>query len=110
MEKPGNFRSVRLWNECRTFVRAADGRPGAGVGAHDDCVIAMAIAQAVRAEMAGWKGQRETAVGRKLNMIGVAGVTGGIRVDGVECVRGMELFRWRSFATRQLASHPLRSG
>ena len=59
VEKPGNFQSVKLWNECRTFVRAADGRPGAGVGSHDDCVIAMAIAQAVRAEMAGWKGQRE---------------------------------------------------
>lgn len=31
----------------------AGGRTGAANGAHDDCLIAMAIAQAVRAEMMG---------------------------------------------------------
>ena len=51
--KPELFQSARLWNECRTFVRSANGTPGAGPGAHDDCVIAMAIALAVRKERAG---------------------------------------------------------
>jgi hypothetical protein len=49
-EKPGLFRSERLWNECRTFVRLDNGKPGAAYGAHDDCVMAMAIALAVRNE------------------------------------------------------------
>ena len=47
-EKPQLVRSARLWNECRTFVRHVDGTTGAASGAHDDCVIAMAIALAVR--------------------------------------------------------------
>ena len=47
---PRSFRSLRLLNECRTFVRYADGRPGAAPGTHDDCVMAMAIAWAVRQE------------------------------------------------------------
>jgi hypothetical protein len=55
MEKPEMFRSARLWNECRTFVRTAKGRPEAGPGAHDDCVMAMGIALAVRGEVAGKK-------------------------------------------------------
>jgi hypothetical protein len=55
MEEPGLFGSVRLWNECRTFVRTANGRPEAAPGAHDDCVIAMGIALAVREEWAGKK-------------------------------------------------------
>ena len=46
---PKSFRSLRLLNECRTFVRDRDGRPGGAPGTHDDCVIAMAIAWAVRA-------------------------------------------------------------
>lgn len=45
---PELFSSERLLNECRTFVRMADGTPAAASGAHDDCVMAMAIAQAVR--------------------------------------------------------------
>jgi hypothetical protein len=45
---PRSFRSLRLLNECRTFVRDRDGRPGAAPGTHDDCVMAMAIAWAVR--------------------------------------------------------------
>ena len=49
-EKPDLFQSARLWNECKTFVRTAHGSPAAAPGAHDDCVLAMAIAQAVRKE------------------------------------------------------------
>jgi hypothetical protein len=45
--------SAQLLVECRTFVRRTDGTAAAAPGAHDDRVMAMAIAQAVRAEMAG---------------------------------------------------------
>jgi hypothetical protein len=45
---PGLFRSSRLLTECRTFARRADGNTGGSAGAHDDCVMAMAIAWAVR--------------------------------------------------------------
>ena len=44
------FVSRRLLQECRSFVRDAQGRCAAAAGAHDDTVMAMAIAQAVRAE------------------------------------------------------------
>ncbi len=47
------FSSSRLLAECRTFVRQNDGRTGAASGVHDDCVMAMAMALQVRAEMAG---------------------------------------------------------
>jgi hypothetical protein len=47
------FRSPRLLSECRTFVRFGDGKTGAAAGTHDDCVIALAIAWAVRAAEAG---------------------------------------------------------
>lgn len=50
-EAPERFSSRRLLNECRTFVRKADGAPAAASGAHDDCVMAMGIAQAVRTGM-----------------------------------------------------------
>jgi hypothetical protein len=50
-EKPELFRSKRLLEECRTFVTHANGRTGAANGAHDDCVMAFAIAQAVRKEL-----------------------------------------------------------
>jgi hypothetical protein len=53
MEEPGLFRSPRLLNECRTFVRYADGNTGASPGTHDDCVMALAIAWAVRMADAG---------------------------------------------------------
>ena len=53
MEEPGLFRSLRLLHECRTFVRFADGNTGAAQGTHDDCVIALAIAWAVRKAEAG---------------------------------------------------------
>lgn len=49
-ETPEIFLSSRLLAECRTFVRKRDGRVEAGAGAHDDCVMAMAMALAVRAE------------------------------------------------------------
>jgi hypothetical protein len=48
---PELFRSRRLLEECRTFVTLANGRTGAVSGGHDDCVMAFAIAQAVRKEL-----------------------------------------------------------
>ena len=49
---PFLFASPRLLEECRTFVRRPDGTAAAANGAHDDTVMAMAIALAVRAEVA----------------------------------------------------------
>jgi hypothetical protein len=49
---PEIFSSSRLLGECRTFVRQSDGRTAAAAGAHDDCVMAMAIALQVRADVA----------------------------------------------------------
>jgi DNA-binding response OmpR family regulator len=49
---PFLFSSTRLLEECRTFVRHADGSASAASGTHDDLVMAMAIALAVRAETA----------------------------------------------------------
>jgi hypothetical protein len=48
IQEPGRFLSRRLLAECRTFVRQADGNVAAGAGAHDDLVMAMAMAHAVR--------------------------------------------------------------
>ena len=53
VEKPELFRSRRLLEECRTFVNHANGSMGAAHGTHDDCVMAFAIAQAVRRELLG---------------------------------------------------------
>ncbi len=50
---PFLFASKRLLEECKTFVRRPDGSTAAANGAHDDTVMAMAIALAVRAEVAG---------------------------------------------------------
>ncbi len=50
VESPEIFCSRRLLTECRTFITMPGGRMGAANGAHDDCLMAMAIAQAVRAE------------------------------------------------------------
>lgn len=47
---PERFMSRWLLAECRSFVSDERGRAGAASGAHDDLVMAMAIAQAVRAE------------------------------------------------------------
>jgi hypothetical protein len=53
VEAPELFQSRRLLSEFRTFIRQPDGSSGASTGAHDDCVMAMAIAFAVRKELAG---------------------------------------------------------
>jgi hypothetical protein len=50
VESPSLFLSKRLLEECRTFISYPGGRTGAASGAHDDCLMAMAVAQAVRAE------------------------------------------------------------
>lgn len=52
-QSPEMFNSTRLLAECRTFVGRERGKTGAANGAHDDLVMAMAVAQAVRAEMSG---------------------------------------------------------
>jgi hypothetical protein len=46
------FHSRRLLKECRSFVRQRNGQTGARSGAHDDCVMAMAIGLSARAEIA----------------------------------------------------------
>lgn len=58
--EPGLFRSGWLLNELRTFVRFPDGNSGAAVGTHDDCVMAMAIALAVRKSGSGRVSEVET--------------------------------------------------
>jgi hypothetical protein len=45
---PELIQSRRLLEECRTFVRRADGRIAASEGSHDDAIMAMAMALAVR--------------------------------------------------------------
>jgi len=52
-ESPEIFLSARLLEECRTFCSFSGGRTGAAQGAHDDCFMSMAVAQAVRAERLG---------------------------------------------------------
>ena len=51
LQTPERFFSRRLLGECRSFVADERGRAGAVQGAHDDLVMAMAIGQAVRAEV-----------------------------------------------------------
>ncbi len=53
VEEPERFQSRRLLGECRSFVRQPNGSSGAQSGTHDNCVMAMAIALAARAELAG---------------------------------------------------------
>ena len=53
IEEPSLFHSARLLGEFKTFVRHPDGHGAAAEGAHDDCVMAMAIALAVRKEDVG---------------------------------------------------------
>ncbi len=53
---PELFQSGRLLEECRTFVRHENGRAEAEQGAHDDAVMAMAIAASVREQVAGRRG------------------------------------------------------
>jgi len=61
VEEPDLFHSPRLLGELRTFVRRPDGHAAAADGAHDDCVMAMAVAHAVRREDAG-RGARKRPV------------------------------------------------
>lgn len=56
---PQLVHSLRLLEECRTFVRHPDGTAAAAAGSHDDCVMAMAIALQVRKEAAGSLPRRE---------------------------------------------------
>ncbi len=51
LEQSGIFFSRRLLTECRSFVAFANGRTGAANGTHDDCLMAMAVAQTVRQEL-----------------------------------------------------------
>lgn len=51
VKSPWLFGSRRLLEECRTFINFPNGRTGAANGAHDDCLMAMAVAQIVREEM-----------------------------------------------------------
>jgi len=51
VESPEKFSSERLLKECRTFVRHRNGKIAAQNGEHDDCLMAMAIALEVRAEL-----------------------------------------------------------
>jgi hypothetical protein len=60
MSEPALFHSPRLLEECRTFVRHPDGNAAAADGAHDDCVMAMAIALAVRRQDVGRGVKRRT--------------------------------------------------
>jgi len=60
-DAPALFFSRRLLQECRTFVRHADSSTRAIDGTHDDCVLAMAIAQIVRKADAGGHSRRGTA-------------------------------------------------
>ena len=56
---PFLFASTRLLEECKTFVRRPDSTTAAANGAHDDTVMAMGIALAVRAEVAGQAASRK---------------------------------------------------
>ena len=45
------FYSRRLLTECRTFLSLMNGSVGAAPGTHDDCLMAMAVAHAARADL-----------------------------------------------------------
>lgn len=76
-EEPWLFSSRRLLEECRTFVTLSGGRMGAAAGAHDDCVMAMAIGQAVRAELLASDATRAQTMTELSSILGRRGVTGG---------------------------------
>ena len=63
-QQPERLMSRRLLAECRTFVAQDRGGTGAANGAHDDLVLAMAIAQAVRTEQLSSTSQRAKPLGR----------------------------------------------
>ena len=62
-QEPELFNSTRLLQECKSFVRHPDGKTSAASGAHDDLVMAMAVALAVRAEAAPTTPQKEAPLG-----------------------------------------------
>lgn len=62
-ENPELLSSPRLLREMRTFVRHRDGSVSAMAGEHDDCVIAMGIALAVRKEIAAQTGEPQVRFG-----------------------------------------------
>ena len=51
-QRPELFRSERLLAECRSFLIDEHGRAAAARGSHDDLVMSMAMAQAMRAMIA----------------------------------------------------------
>ena len=63
IEAPILFHSPMFLNEWRTFVRHPDGNTGAALGAHDDTVMAMAIAFAVRRTLPGMAARKNFALG-----------------------------------------------
>ena len=69
-ECPALINSRVLLEECRTFVRRNDGSATAASGAHDDCIMAMAIALAVRSETAGNSQHRNLQLGSLPNRYG----------------------------------------
>jgi hypothetical protein len=50
VEQPEVWMSARLLEELKTFVRDSKGHTGAAAGQHDDCVMAMGMAMAIRSE------------------------------------------------------------
>jgi hypothetical protein len=86
MEQPELFHSPRLLEECRTFVRRADGSAAAADDAHDDCVMAMAITLAVRREDVG-RGLKNR--GLQVSSLAVQETVGG-RQSEAEFIRHIE--------------------
>ena len=78
-DAPGLFKSERLLNECRTFVRDRDGSPRGAPGTHDDSVMAMAIALIVRKIVAGESEEKRRSKMEydETEQFECAGVTGG---------------------------------
>jgi hypothetical protein len=86
--------SPRLPRESRTFVRREDGSPRAAVGTHDDCVMAMAIAESVRMECGDTGGQAGDKHGQRPEPATNWVANGN--------VRGAESGRFRPFAEQVL--------
>ena len=76
-ESASMFKSRRLLGECRTFVAGERGRAGAANGAHDDLVMAMGVAQAVRAEVGVER------FGRCADVRGMAGPSATLRMTNL---------------------------
>ncbi len=58
---PSSFNSKRLLQDCRSFIRHNDGECSAASGAHDDTVMAMAVALIVRERVDGKDRERQKA-------------------------------------------------